>query len=337
MQFPVLDFHAHLATLAGLDKLCPEDQQSESFKRLVSVFEPLAQLTEPVHDRILRQLAMHYNCDTSRSIYAAFGKLFLMEAMRLFKRHGLARLLESMDELGIRHTVIHSLEPLTHSHELAEELAKYPGRFSVFGSFSKWEEDPVSHLLPLVEKGTIKGIKIHPMIGGFTAENIYPQSKEVLALASEYELPVAIHTGHIPIEALTGLAHCIRIPYLEPLVKNFPKCKFVFMHCGWESWRVAVDAAKTYPNLLLEMSWQPARRIRRVVDALGAHRVIFGSDYPLFQQYLALHQVQEALTRDEFDMVACGNALRLLKMNYKELFYKEKILLPALTAHAHYR
>ena len=320
MKFPVIDFHAHLMTLAGMEKICPADQQSPFFRKVVPVLEPLAHITEPVHDRLLRQMAMHYNCDTSRSIYARFGKLFLMEALRLFKRHGLERLVESMDELGIQHTVIHSLEPLTHTNEIIELASRYPDRFSVFGSVSHHDVDPLAYLAPMIEAKTIKGIKIHPMVGGFDGETLLEQCKELFAIAEKFELPIAVHTGHIPIEALTGLAHCIRIPALEPLVKSFPNCQFVFTHCGWESWRSAVGMAEKYPNLMLEMSWQPARIIRRVVDKVGAHRVIFGSDFPLFQQDLALHQVQDALSRTEYEMVACGNSLRLLKMEARDLF-----------------
>ncbi len=320
MTFPVIDFHAHLMTLGGLEKICPEEQQTESFKQLVSVFEPVAQITEPIHDRLLRQMAMNYNCNTSRTVYAHFGKLFLMEALRLFKRHGLERLVDSMDEHGIKHTVIHSLEPLTNTREILDLVSRFPDRFSVFGSVSKDEIDPAAYLGPLVESRAIKGIKIHPMIGGFTGDDLVHRKKELMDLAAEYQLPVAIHTGHIPMESLTGLSHCIHIPEFEPLVKAFPKCQFVFMHGGWESWRKAIDMARKYPNIVLELSWQPARIIRRAVDALGAHRVIFGSDFPLFQQDLALHQVKEALSRREYEVVCCANALRLLKMESRDLF-----------------
>lgn len=320
MTFPVIDFHTHLMSLAGLEKICPEDQQSVSFRRLVTVLEPVAHVTEPVHDRLLRQMAMHYNCDRSRSFYALFGKLFLMEALRLFKRHGLERLVESMDESGVRHAVVHSLEPLTDTREILELVSAFPNRFSVFGSVSQHDLDPAAYLAPLIESRAIKGIKIHPMIGGFTGENLVPRTRELLDLAAEHELPIAIHTGHIPIEALSGLSHCIHIPEFEPLIKAFPKCTFVFMHCGWESWRKAIDMARKYPNLMLEMSWQPARIIRRAVDALGAQRVMFGSDFPLFQQDLALHQVRKALSRREYEVVCCGNALRLLKMESRDLF-----------------
>lgn len=330
MNYPVIDFHAHLMSLAGLEKICPVDQKSAFFRHWVPVLEPIAHVTEPVHDRFLRHIAMHYNSELSRSVYSRLGHLFLFEALRLFKRHGLERLIQSMQQHGIKHTVIHSLEPLTDTRQILEETARFPGRFSVFGSISKHDPDPAAYLEPLIRSGAIAGVKLHPMIGGYTAEDIYERTKEAIALAAEHELPVAIHTGHIPIEGLTGLSHCIRVGGLEPLVRAFPKCQFVFTHCGWESWRKALQMAVQYPNILVETSWQPARIIRRAVDTLGAERVLFGSDFPLFQEDQALQQVQKALTAKEFKQVACGNTLRLLKKPWHEVF-----CCPDALAHKH--
>ena len=312
MNLPIIDFHAHLMTLAGIEKVCPEDRQSSFFKHVVPVLEPVAHITEPVHDRFLRYLAMNYRSDFSRFLYASMGPLFLMEALRLFKKHGLHQLVESMDKLGIKHSVIYSIEPLTDTRELIELTNHYPGRFSVFGSVAKSERDPVAYLAPLIESRQIHGIKIHPMVGGYSSAELYAATRELVALASDYELPVAIHTGHIPIEGLTGLTEYSPVHVLEPIIKAFPKCQFVLTHIGWEAWRQTLVIAAGAPNVMVETSWQPARIIRRAVDKLGARKVLFGSDFPLFQQDQAVEQLIKALTPHELRIVGYRNAARLL-------------------------
>ncbi|MBX9685956.1 MAG: amidohydrolase family protein [Candidatus Obscuribacterales bacterium] len=311
----IVDFHAHLMSLAGAEKLCPIEQQSPFFKYVVPVIEPIAQFTEPVHDRWLRKLAMHYRCETSRFVYSQLGQFFLMEALRLFKTHGLERLLQSMERQKIEHTVIYSLEPLTHTRDILELLSPYPNKFSVFGSVSHSEPDPCAYLEPLMRDKLIRGVKIHPMVGSYEAQGLFDAVKDYVALASDYGLPVAIHTGDIPASALSELTTCSTVKELEPLFKGFPSCRFIINHSGWESWRAAFDMATAYDNVFLETSWQPAKIIRRAVDKIGAGRVLFGSDFPMFQQWQALREVRRALTEKEFELVASRNGMELLGLD----------------------
>ncbi|MBX9666277.1 MAG: amidohydrolase family protein [Candidatus Obscuribacterales bacterium] len=311
-QLDVIDFHTHLMSLAGIEKVFPHTRQSQFFKHMVPIVEPIADLTEGIHDQICRHVAMHFNDKISRLIYSHCGELFLMEALRLFKRHGFDRLIHSMDKLGIKRAVIHSLEPLTTTQEIIDQTAEFRERFFVFGSVAHAEPDPVGYLLPFVQSKAISGIKIHPMVGGYHSDDLYEDTKEFVALASDFGLPVAIHTGDIPIERITDQEACSELSVIAPLIRDFPKCKFILMHMGWESWRKAIGIAKKYPNVYLETSWQPARIIRRAVDNVGSERILFGSDFPLFQQWQALAEVRRALTEREFEQVAFKNAEQLL-------------------------
>jgi predicted TIM-barrel fold metal-dependent hydrolase len=311
----IVDFHAHIMSLAGMEKVFPESRNTFIFRHVVPFAEPIADLTESVHDRMMRFIAMNFNDDMSRFVYSRFGLLVLAEALRLFKRHGLERLIHSMDRLGISQSVIHSLEPLTTTQEILDETSKYPGRFCVFGSVESSHPDPVGYLAPFIENGLIHGVKIHPMVGGYQPKNFRDHAGEFVALASEFGLPVAIHTGHIPIEVLSKDVTCLKLGEIAPLLRAFPKCIFILNHMGWESWRGAIELAKRCDNVILETSWQPAKIIRRAVDAIGPERVLFGSDFPLFQQSQALAEVRKALSFKEFRLVASENGKRLLKHN----------------------
>lgn len=321
----IVDFHAHIMSLAGIEKVFPDTRNTAFFKHAVPLVEPLADLTEGIHDQVMRYIAMHFNDDLSRIVYSKFGLIVLMEALRLFKRHGLERLVKGMDTLGVTQSVIHSLEPLTTTQEILDETAKYPGRFCVFGSVESTHPDPVGYLAPFIENHLIHGVKIHPMVGGYQPQNFTSKASDFVALASEFGLPVAIHTGHIPIEALSKDVACLKLSEIAPLIKAFPDCTFILNHMGWESWRAAIDLAKRHQNIILETSWQPAKIIRRAVDAVGPERVIFGSDFPLFQQWQALVEVRKALTFKEFKLVASENGKRLLQLNNQTGIRKEMI------------
>ncbi|MBI4533042.1 MAG: amidohydrolase family protein [Candidatus Melainabacteria bacterium] len=311
----VIDFHAHLQGPNGLANLCPEEQKSAFFRHAVPLIEQVAHVSEPVHDEFLRHLALNYRNSLSRFIYSCFGKLALMETIRLFKTYGLHHLLASMDRQNIDHAVICSLEPLTVTQELLELTSMHRERISIFASVNRRQPDPVGYLTHLVESGLIAGIKIHPIVGGYACGELFHKTKDLAQLAREASLPIVIHTGHIPVEGLNGLAGCNEVRAIEPLIAAFPEVKFVLAHIGWESWRQVLKLASKYKNVLVETSWQPARIIRRAVDAIGADRVLFGSDYPLFKQSLALRQVEQALSPKEFVMVASTNALRLLRLS----------------------
>lgn len=310
----IIDFHAHLQDSLTQLALCKQDRQSLFFRHAVPWLEQVACFSEPVHDEFLRFLALNYRDPISRFIYSRFGQLGLMETLRLFKMYGIERLLRSMDHNGIDHVVIHSIEPLTATANILELTEPFADRFSIFASVARSEENPVQYFYRFVEKRLVCGLKIHPLVGGFACGELYHATKDLVAVASDAGLPVLIHTGHIPADSLKGLTGCSEVEAIEPLIVNFPKVRFIMAHIGWESWRQVLKLAKSYPNVIVETSWQPAKIIRRAVDSLGPERVLFGSDYPLFRQSIAISQVQKALTAREFVMVASTNAARLLRL-----------------------
>lgn len=313
----IIDFHAHLKGPGPLDQFCPEEQQTAFFQRTVNFFDRFANFSEPFHDPFLRHMAINHRDFMWRKIYASFGPLGLMEVMRLFKRYEAKNLIDSMDRQGIDHAVVCSLEPFITTKDVLDSIEPYPDRISMFASVARRAEDPVGDLERHIATGRVSGLKIHPIVGGFACGELYDATKDIVAIANARDLPVLIHTGHIPVDVLKGIAGCSEARYLEPLIAAFPRTRFVLAHIGWEQWRQVLGLAQKYGNVSVETSWQPARIIRRAVDTLGAHRVLFGSDFPLFKQGLALQQVRDALTPREFVAVASTNAQRLLKREVK--------------------
>lgn len=309
----IVDFHAHLQDTGTQAKLWPNERKSLLGTHVPQIFNKLAGFTEPIHDTVARMLALQYRDAVSRYLYGSIGKIGLLECMRLFKQYNVELLLASMNQNGIDHTVIHSIEPLTSTANILEITQKHRDRLSVFASVGKHQPDPVGYLSQFSQAGTISGIKLHPLVGGYACLEFFDKTKDVAGFAQQHDLPIMIHTGHIPARTL-NFEGCNEIAAIEPLIQTFPKVKFILAHIGWESWRRILDLAKHHPNTWVETSWQPAKIIRRAVDELGCERVLFGSDFPLFRQSLALNNVRKALSPNEFVCVASTNAKHLLKL-----------------------
>jgi uncharacterized protein len=308
----IIDFHTHLAG-HRLSSFSPEDQKSGFYQKLAPVYEPLANLTEPIHGRLSRYLALNVRDPFSRTFYNSVAWVGLMEVLRLFKKHDVESLLQIMDKNGIDHSVICSLEPFIATQEILELIRPHRSRLSLFASVARDEVDGAAYFNKFVETGEISGLKIHPLVGGYTCGELYDRTKGAVQIAVDYKLPIMIHAGHIPKSTIAGLSRgCEELESIEPLIAAFPEGRFILAHIGWELWREVLAIAKKYPNVSVETSWQPARVIRRAVDEIGPERVIFGSDFPIYKQGSALKQIERALTAREIVYVANANARRML-------------------------
>jgi predicted TIM-barrel fold metal-dependent hydrolase len=309
----VIDFHTHLAG-SELCNFSPEDQKRSIYQRLSPMFEPLSNLTEPFHGRLSGFMALHVRDPISRIFYNSFAFVGLMEVLRLFKKHDVKSLINIMDRYGIDHSVICSLEPFISTQEILDVIRPYRSRLSLFASIANNDPERTAYFAKFVASGEISGLKIHPLVGGYSCGDLFNHTKGSVQIAVDHNIPIMFHAGHIPKSTITGLtAGCEELSSIEPIIAAFPTGKFVLAHIGWELWREVLALAKKYPNVHVETSWQPARIIRRAVDELGPERVLFGSDFPIYKQNSALQQVEKALTAKELVYVTNVNAKRMLE------------------------
>lgn len=110
--------------------------------------------------------------------------------------------------------------------------------------------------------------------------------------ATEYSLPVKLHTGyyaghrHMPLERVRQNA-----ADLCPILQAHPETKFVLMHIDYPYQDEAIALAKHYPNAYIDMCWawiiNPAAGVRFVKEFLMAapsnKLLTFGGDYSLVE------------------------------------------------------
>ena len=183
-------------------------------------------------------------------------------------------LLEGLDKYNISQALVMPQPNLEHPAALhdaiAETAAANPGRIFGMVNISPRLKDFKLEVKRCIEDLGFKAIKLHPL-----GHNISIASKEaraVFELASEYGVPVLIHTGTGNPQSLPSLA-------LRP-ARAFPDVPIILCHAGWSVYaEEAIVTAEAAPNIVLEPSWCGPYQIRAMINAIGAERVHFGSDH----------------------------------------------------------
>ena len=116
-----------------------------------------------------------------------------------------------------------------------------------------------------------RAIKLDPSVSVLPIN--HPRCEIVFATAQELSVPVIIHTGLGVPNALPALA-------IPPALK-YPDVTVVLAHAGFAVFaEEAIVAAQVCPNIILEPSWCASYQVAAMVRAIGAARVMFGSDHP---------------------------------------------------------
>jgi predicted TIM-barrel fold metal-dependent hydrolase len=113
-------------------------------------------------------------------------------------------------------------------------------------------------------------IKVHT--SGFSVSPDDAICEKIYAIAKETGVAVMVHTG---------LGGSVADPRrVEAPARAFPDVNFVFCHAGFGPYHEqALTIARACPNVTLEPSWCPTFAVRAMLDAVGADRIMFGSDH----------------------------------------------------------
>ncbi len=164
-----------------------------------------------------------------------------------------------------------------------------------------------------------KGLKLHP-----TFQQIRPAGRHATSLYqayADYHRPLILHSG------LTGREGRFRkhrtfssLEYIAAIPAQFPDMPIVLAHSGISQYHDAIELAKRYHHVYLEVSGQPAHHIRQALETIGPKRILFGSDWPFWNQGFALHAVRQAVSNDQNAerYILGDNAAKLLGVWDKE-------------------
>ncbi len=164
----------------------------------------------------------------------------------------------------------------------------------------------------LVELGTdpiVVGVRLHPIVGRYTLDEL--ACGNLLSAIEETGLPVLMH-----VENGGGSAGSRAV---RATAERHPRVPFIAAHLGVsENFHSGIDAVVQCRsgNLYLETSGLEllyTRYLEFIVRNVGADRVLFGSNAPLFAPSVMSHMLELAeLEADALKLVAYENADRIL-------------------------
>lgn len=185
-------------------------------------------------------------------------------------------IMAAMDSHGVTASLVMpqpTLESIPEVHKkIADMSRKYPGRIYGMASLDPWmdEADYVRQAATCMTEYGFVAIKLHPL--GHNISPLSPHCDKIYETARRYDVPVLVHTG-------IGNPFSLPSLVIEP-ANRYPDVTFVLSHAGFAVYTdEAVIAAKTCDNIILEPSWCPTYTVRKMVDQIGADRMVMGSDH----------------------------------------------------------
>lgn len=215
---------------------------------------------------------------------------------------------------GVTNYIVHSVATTPHSvasinDSIAAECAAHP-EFIGFGTMHQDFDDMEAEVARIEALG-LRGIKIHP---DMQRVNMDDERWMKLYEIIEGRLPIVIHCGDY------------RYDYSNPvrllkILKAFPKLKVDAAHFGaWSRFDVGFDVLKDAPNperlfcdTSSSMFFVGQRHLVELTRAWGVERIMFGSDYPMWDPSSELEQfITAGFTEDELELLLSKNALRFV-------------------------
>ncbi|MFP5528289.1 amidohydrolase family protein [Peptococcus simiae] len=197
--------------------------------------------------------------------------------------NGPADLIKTMDAYHIQQAIICPTGFDTND-EAAAAADKYPDRFIPLAWVHPMNAGPeAAH--HYIEKRGFKGIKLHPLFNAYAADD--PGVDPIMEEAERLDVPVFIHSGHVPFSTPWQIAL---------LAERHPKVRVVMIHMGHGHGiyvQAALDMACRYDNIWLEMSGMPMpTKIKEAYDRVGHDRIFFGTDLPFHAPQVEIDKVR---------------------------------------------
>ena len=230
-------------------------------------------------------------------------------------------LLESFRNCGITHAIVHSVATTAKSVPtintfLAEQCEKHP-EFIGFGTMHHDFEDMEAEVDRAIALG-LHGFKLHPDTQKVNMDD--PRLMRFYEII-EGRVPLVVHTG----DYRFGYSHPSRLVHV---LKTFPNLVVDAAHLGgWSIYDVGydiiheglADTGNVFVDASSAFAFTGRRHMRELIRMWGAERVMFGSDYPMWDPCSELNEMMHCeLSDDELEKVLWKNAVEFSGVSIDE-------------------
>lgn len=220
-------------------------------------------------------------------------------------------LLQEGEKSGIDKFLVHSVAVIpdyvkTINNFIAAQCEEHDN-FYGFGTIHADLENPLAEIERMESLG-LRGIKIHPDTQHFNIDD--PKMMKIYEII-EGRLPILIHCGDYRYD----YSHPRR---LAKVLAAFPNLVAIGAHFGaWSMPDLAVEYLENtncYVDVSSSMMYTGKRRAKELIRLYGADRVLFGSDFPMWNPSEELDFfLSLGLSDDENKAILWNNAMKILK------------------------
>jgi predicted TIM-barrel fold metal-dependent hydrolase len=236
---------------------------------------------------------------------------------------GLAEYYRERKMAAVAFTIDTLGDPAEHaptSEEIGDLAAEHPDAIIPFGSVHPMRGKAGAKIARrLLEEHGIRGFKFHPSVQEF-----YPNDRiayPIYEVLAEYGVPALFHTGQNGVGAGTKGGGGVRLKYSNPLflddvAVDFPDMPIIMAHPSfpWQDEALAVATHKH--QVYIDLSgWSPKYfppQLVQYANTLLRHKVLFGTDFPLFTPERWQADLEKTEVRDAVKPgIMLGNAAKL--------------------------
>ncbi len=185
------------------------------------------------------------------------------------------RMVEIMDENGVKEAWVSATTGLQRdfiesNRRQYEETKGYPGRFvNFYAANPNYPELLEADVRRSIEDRGFRGIKMHPWMTGFAID--IPESRRMVELAIEYDVPIMYHDGTPPWSETLQVA---------AMADYYPEAKIIIGHAGlFDAYRSAIRACNTHDNIWLGICGPCVGDAAQIIREARTDRIVFGSDF----------------------------------------------------------
>jgi len=167
-----------------------------------------------------------------------------------------------------------------------EVMLRHPGKFEVFGGIDpRWGKDGLDLFERSLTEFGFSGFKLYPPCGFSPSD---PALFPYYELCAQHRVPVLLHIG----PTAPVLDFTISYPFLvDTAARLFPTVDFILAHGAVSFVEECVMLCRFRPNVYLDISgyqaclgFDPTAAAVRNIVSLGInHKVLFGTDFPVFR------------------------------------------------------
>ena len=196
---------------------------------------------------------------------------------------------------------------VSHINDFILQQTKLHSEFTGFGTLHAAMPNLTDETQRIMDMG-LRGIKMHPDSQVFDIDDphLFP-AYEML----QGKLPVMLHMGDVRYDH----SHPRRLRHILDL---FPKLDVIAAHFGgYSMYETAFEILKDkncYFDISSSMMFMPKGVAEKYIRAYGPHRLVYGTDFPLWDPKIEVKRFLELnLTPEEIEQIAYKTALRILK------------------------